>query len=265
VPPIIYYETYNLNAGIYFANGYEYVPEYIVPVYTYTYTTTRTSTASTPSKPFNPDIYWDEYDQPQATITATSFNPDRYWDEYDMPVQEASVNWLGTTIGVLGIGTLGLITAIGVVKRKLSPITAEADDEEPSQGYYAGGWGPGGAGGGMTAAEDGQWSQVPDAETKAEADADNARLSQAASNWGKGSYDSPEDSLINHYEKHKEEVGASSPEQYANKAKNFASNLKGATSKPVDGETPDVVRYYKNGKYIDIQKTTKKIISFGKK
>jgi hypothetical protein len=178
VPPIIYYETYDLSAGIYYANGYEYVPEHIVTVYTYTYTTTRTSTPSLTSKPFNPDIYWDEYNQPQANTTATTtFNPDRYWDEYDMPVKKASVNWLGTSLGILTIGAIGLIAAAGAVKRKLSPVTAEVDDEEPSQGYYAEGWRPGGAGGGMTAAEDGQWGSIGDAETRAAADASGNLLS----------------------------------------------------------------------------------------
>ena len=81
--------------------------------------------------------------------------------------------------------------------------------------------------------------------------------------WGKGSYDSPNDSLLRHFKKHGKEVDATSPEQYLNKAKGFAQNLKRVHPTPVDGETPGVLRYRKNGKYIDIAPNGD-IISFGK-
>lgn len=43
---------------------------------------------------------------------------------------------------------------------------------------------------------------------------------------------------------------------------NFAANLKGAKSAPVEGVTENVTRYKKNGKYIDID-VEGNIISFG--
>ena len=85
-------------------------------------------------------------------------------------------------------------------------------------------------------------------------------------NWGKGSYNSPGQSLKDHYAKHGKEVGAKTEKQYADKAEAFAKNAKkGVHPTKVKGETPDVYRYRKNGNYVDIQKGTNKIISFGKK
>jgi len=81
--------------------------------------------------------------------------------------------------------------------------------------------------------------------------------------WGKGTFDTANDSLLHHFKKHGEEVGATSPEQYLNKAKGFAQNLKRIHPTHVDGETPGVLRYRKNGKYIDIAPNGD-IISFGK-
>ena len=80
--------------------------------------------------------------------------------------------------------------------------------------------------------------------------------------WDKGSFDSPEGSLDYHFNKHGKEVGATTPRQYLEKARVFADNLKGATKVNIKGSTENVVRYYKNGKYIDM--VGKKIISFGK-
>ncbi|MHC5215553.1 polymorphic toxin-type HINT domain-containing protein [Enterococcus sp. LJL128] len=86
----------------------------------------------------------------------------------------------------------------------------------------------------------------------------------ALNKWHKGTFDDSEASLIKHFEKHGAEVKANSLEQYFNKAEDFSRKLKGARSKKIDYPTPNVVRYYKNGKYIDIHKPTGKIISFGK-
>lgn len=71
------------------------------------------------------------------------------------------------------------------------------------------------------------------------------------SSWNKGTYDTTEDSLIDHFIRHPE-VEAKSPSQYLRKAEGFKQNLKGATKSPVDGSVEGVVRYKKNGKYIDL-------------
>lgn len=81
--------------------------------------------------------------------------------------------------------------------------------------------------------------------------------------WNSGSFDSADDSLEYHYNKHGAEVGATSKEQYYRKAEEFSKNLKGATKKNVSGYTEGVVRYYKNGKYIDLAPDGS-IVSFGK-
>jgi RHS repeat-associated protein len=81
--------------------------------------------------------------------------------------------------------------------------------------------------------------------------------------WGAGSWGTSNRSLLKHYERHGDEVGASSPAQYLRKALAFASNLKGAKSHPQEGYTEDVTRYHKNGKYIDIA-SNGDIVSFGK-
>ncbi|MBO0468835.1 hypothetical protein JZO73_15130, partial [Enterococcus plantarum] len=86
----------------------------------------------------------------------------------------------------------------------------------------------------------------------------------ALNKWHKGTFADSEASLTKHFEKHGAEVKASSLEQYLNKAEDFSRKLKGARTKKIDYPTPNVVRYYKNGKYIDIHKPTGKIISFGK-
>ena len=83
------------------------------------------------------------------------------------------------------------------------------------------------------------------------------------SNWNQGSFDSVEESVARHYYKHGEEVGASSVEQYLRKADGFKSNLRGATTSYVDGEVDGVIRYKKNGRYIDLAPDGS-IISFGK-
>jgi filamentous hemagglutinin len=82
--------------------------------------------------------------------------------------------------------------------------------------------------------------------------------------WAKGSFDSPEDSFTQHFRKHGQEVGASTYEEYYRKAVAFAENLRGARKVTnIPGDTPNVTRYYKNGRYIDLT-PDKKIISFGR-
>ncbi|MEY1123031.1 hypothetical protein AB7161_07090 [Providencia rettgeri] len=96
---------------------------------------------------------------------------------------------------------------------------------------------------------------------------DIAYLSENKNNiknkWHQGSFNSPDESLQKHYEKHGKEVGAGSVEQYRNKAEEFVKNLKGARTVKVRGATNNVTRYYKNGKYLD-RTSEGKIISFGK-
>ena len=88
------------------------------------------------------------------------------------------------------------------------------------------------------------------------------RESIDVSSWNKGSFNTPEESVAMHYYKHADEVGASSIEQYIRKAEGFMQNLKGATKSYVDGTVDGVVRYKKNGKYIDLAPDGS-IISFG--
>ena len=73
-------------------------------------------------------------------------------------------------------------------------------------------------------------------------------------------------SLNYHFGKHGSGVGTSNIVSYAQSAKNFKSNLSGAKSSKVNGSTPNVTRWKKNGKYIDIygSKNTGKIISYGR-
>lgn len=83
-----------------------------------------------------------------------------------------------------------------------------------------------------------------------------------AEKWNKGTFDTPEDSLMYHFKKHGQEVGASDVEQYLRKAEAFSEQLRGATKKGINYPTSGVTRYYKNGKYID--KIGNQIVSFGK-
>ncbi|MBM7689663.1 LXG domain-containing protein [Enterococcus ureilyticus] len=82
--------------------------------------------------------------------------------------------------------------------------------------------------------------------------------------WGKGKFDNAMDNVQEHFEKHGEEVGAFCLEQYMRKAQEFARTVKkGVKPSPVPGITTDVLRYRKNGKYIDLAPDGS-IISFGK-
>ena len=83
-------------------------------------------------------------------------------------------------------------------------------------------------------------------------------------NWNKGSFDTEEDSLRSHFDKHKDEVNAKTPEEYLRKAEEFARTAKKGSSKSrVSGAVEGVIRYKKNGKYIDLVPDGS-IISFGR-
>ena len=98
---------------------------------------------------------------------------------------------------------------------------------------------------------------------KLEFNSGNSNETIDSGNWNKGSYDSPKTSLEKHYNKHKDEVGAKSIEQYLRKAQEFARTAKkGSTKSIVSGHTQGVIRYKKNGKYIDLAPDGS-IVSFG--
>ena len=83
------------------------------------------------------------------------------------------------------------------------------------------------------------------------------------SKWNQGSYNSAGDSAIDHFKRHGHEVGAEDVAHYVKKAEAFSKNLKRTKKSRVGGEVDGVIRYKKNGKYIDIA-PDKTIISFGK-
>lgn len=66
--------------------------------------------------------------------------------------------------------------------------------------------------------------------------------------WNKCNYDFPAMCLVVHYNKHKDDVGVTSPARYLRKAIEFRRTAKkGVQGKPVSGDTPGVKRYRKNG------------------
>ena len=87
-------------------------------------------------------------------------------------------------------------------------------------------------------------------------------LEELKDGWGKGSFPDKEATIKYHYNKHKEEVGADSLLQYLRKAKAFSKNLRGAKKREVTGATKGVMKYEKNGKYIEIAPNGD-IVSFG--
>ena len=100
--------------------------------------------------------------------------------------------------------------------------------------------------------------------SKGNGDGKNSQENANSSEWNKGSFDSSQESLDYHFNKHGEEVGAKNTEQYLRKAEEFAKNAKkGSTKSRVRGEVEGVIRYKKNGKYIDIAPDGS-IVSFGK-
>lgn len=84
----------------------------------------------------------------------------------------------------------------------------------------------------------------------------------SVSKWNKGNYYTAGGSAIKHFKKHGKEVGAADVAQYIRKAEGFAQNLRGTSKSKVDGKVQGVIRYRKNGKYIDIAPDGT-IISFG--
>ena len=100
--------------------------------------------------------------------------------------------------------------------------------------------------------------------SKGNGDGKNSQENANSSEWNKGSFDSSQESLDYHFNKHGEEVGAKNTEQYLRKAEEFAKNAKkGSTKSRVRGEVEGVIRYKKNGKYIDIAPDGS-IVLFGK-
>ena len=100
--------------------------------------------------------------------------------------------------------------------------------------------------------------------SKGNGDGKNFQENANSSEWNKGSFDSSQESLDYHFNKHGEEVGAKNTEQYLRKAEEFAKNAKkGSTKSRVRGEVEGVIRYKKNGKYIDIAPDGS-IVLFGK-
>ena len=84
--------------------------------------------------------------------------------------------------------------------------------------------------------------------------------------WAKGSYESAEQSLNEHYKLHGVEVGADNITEYFEMATNYADDviLRGKFIKNVTGATKNVQRYtLGDNYYIDIIKKSKEIISFG--
>lgn len=80
--------------------------------------------------------------------------------------------------------------------------------------------------------------------------------------WHPGSYSSSEASLLDHFNRHGAEVEAENVEQYFRKALGFKQNLRRAQRSILQGVTENVIRYVKNGRYIDIAPDGR-IISFG--
>jgi len=82
--------------------------------------------------------------------------------------------------------------------------------------------------------------------------------------WIKGSFDTLEESLYYHYKTHGAEVGAADLAQYMRKAEEFSRTAKkGSVKSKVSGAVSGVIRYKKNGKYIDLAPDGG-IVSFGK-
>ncbi len=74
--------------------------------------------------------------------------------------------------------------------------------------------------------------------------------------WAKGTSKTPEGNKWKHFKKHGASVGASNPEEYTKKAMNFANevltNSRRVKTKYIAGATEGVIRYAKNGRYVDL-------------
>ncbi len=80
--------------------------------------------------------------------------------------------------------------------------------------------------------------------------------------WHPGSYPSSEASLLDHFDRHGAEVEAETIEQYLRKALGFKQNLRRTQRSTPQGSTEGVIRYVKNGRYLDVAPDGR-IISFG--
>jgi len=88
-------------------------------------------------------------------------------------------------------------------------------------------------------------------------------LNAPIGSWHEGSFESPAVSLVAHYKKHGKEVKAKDAASYLNKAREFRRTAKkGVTPSKVKGKVDDVLRYRKNGRYIDLADDDR-IVSFG--
>lgn len=87
-------------------------------------------------------------------------------------------------------------------------------------------------------------------------EAEGARL---LSQWGRGTFESVAESVLYHFGKHGEEVGAEGTLQYLRKAEGFASNLKRARRVKLEG---GAVRFEKKGRFL-IKDAEGLIVSFG--
>lgn len=94
-------------------------------------------------------------------------------------------------------------------------------------------------------------------------------LDGIANLWDRGSFDSSGESLQWHFEKHGREVRAGNVEDYARKAEDFYKTVRKdrwGSGSPVPGETPNVRRFTRGDRYMDLYQTSsgsRLIISFG--
>ena len=103
----------------------------------------------------------------------------------------------------------------------------------------------------------------PDEKEKQKQEALEKLREKADKEWAKGSYDSPLDSLVDHFNRHGKQVGAEDAEQFLRKAMESRRTFtKGSRGTPVEGATPGTRRYRKNGRYIDLA-PDKRIVSYG--
>lgn len=88
-------------------------------------------------------------------------------------------------------------------------------------------------------------------------------LNSPVNMWHKGSFESSVESLIFHFHEHAAEVNATDVANYLNKAMEFRRIAKkGVKPSEISGEVPNVKRYRKNGRYIDLAPGDF-IVSFG--
>lgn len=88
-----------------------------------------------------------------------------------------------------------------------------------------------------------------------------------SSKWHKGSFNTLYESINYHYKTHKVEIGSTNIERYVKSSISFRPTINNKPDKKVSGPTPNVYRWRKNGKYIDLfgSKKTGLIISYGAK